>query len=374
MSNRSSCLIIAGEKSGEDIALSFMQELQLAKPEYKFFGVGGDSLQNLGVDILYHWRDFSSMGFSEVIKKLPFYYQARKNILNEVKKRNTKKAILIDFQDFNLRLSVKLKKMGVDVYYVVAPQAWAWRENRAQTLSQNIKTLFSILPFEKAWFGARGVKNIISLPHPLRFELEPYKDKILNRSVEAWNLNRICLLPGSRRAEIEIQLPVFVESIIKLKKIKPNIFVTLVKAKEVNSPYFEIYKDHFDEIVETDSLVKTLLHSDLALATSGTVTLSCGITATPTIVCYKTNLINEFVFNQFIKYKGHISLTNLIMKELIFPELKQDNVNSTNIVEIVNHWSKNPNIVKLKMNRLKTLLVLLEGDMKTPLEHLKSEF
>lgn len=57
------------------------------------------------MEILYHLKDFSSMGFSEVIQKIPFYFKAMKRLENEVLKRGTKTAIFVDFQDFNLRLA-----------------------------------------------------------------------------------------------------------------------------------------------------------------------------------------------------------------------------------------------------------------------------
>ena len=70
------CLIIAGEKSGEDHALSFFSDLQFQLPNVSFWGVGGDELKKNGVELVYHLNDFSSWGFSEVIFKIPFYIKA----------------------------------------------------------------------------------------------------------------------------------------------------------------------------------------------------------------------------------------------------------------------------------------------------------
>jgi lipid-A-disaccharide synthase len=110
-----SCLIIAGEKSGEEHAMSFLPELVKLCPDVKFYGVGGEDLKKEGMELLYHLKDFSSMGFSEVIQKVPFYFKALKNLENEVVRRGTKTAIVVDFQDFNMRLAEKLKKIGVSV-------------------------------------------------------------------------------------------------------------------------------------------------------------------------------------------------------------------------------------------------------------------
>ena len=151
-----SCLLIAGEKSGEEHAMSFFPELKSLVPEAEFYGVGGDELKSHGMDLLYHLKDFSSMGFSEVIGKIPFYFNALSHIEKEVIRRHTKVAILVDFQGFNMRLAKRLSKRGVKVLYYVAPQAWAWKSHRAQALSETVHTLFTILPFEKNGFRIGG--------------------------------------------------------------------------------------------------------------------------------------------------------------------------------------------------------------------------
>ena len=114
MSSKESCLIIAGEKSGEDHAMTFLPKLMELQKECSFYGVGGSRLKNKGVELLYHLKDFSGIGLSEILGKIPFYYKALDHIVSEVKKRNTKTAILIDFQGFNLKLAKKLKKMDFE--------------------------------------------------------------------------------------------------------------------------------------------------------------------------------------------------------------------------------------------------------------------
>jgi lipid-A-disaccharide synthase len=175
MKSNSSCLIIAGERSGEDHALSFFAELKQLCPDTSFYGVGGKRLQENGVELIYDLKDFSGIGISEVLSKIPFYYKALGNILDEVDKRKTKTAILIDFQGFNLKLAKKLKKRGVNVLYYVAPQAWVWKEYRVKILEKCVHTLFTIIPFEKKWFTERGVTRVKGVEHPL---VRTYKNEL----------------------------------------------------------------------------------------------------------------------------------------------------------------------------------------------------
>ena len=127
----------------------FFKELKDSLPNVHFFGVGGDELKSLSMELIFHLNDFSSWGASEVLTKLPFYFKAADKLLSEIEMRQCKVAILIDFQDFNFRLAKKLKKRGVDVLYYVAPQAWAWRSGRGRVLGQIVHTLFTIIPLIK---------------------------------------------------------------------------------------------------------------------------------------------------------------------------------------------------------------------------------
>ena len=49
MMDRSNCLIIAGEKSGEEHCLSFFEELKNLSPKTSFWGVGGEELKEKGL-------------------------------------------------------------------------------------------------------------------------------------------------------------------------------------------------------------------------------------------------------------------------------------------------------------------------------------
>ncbi len=358
----SSCLILAGEKSGEEHAMTFFPDLKKLCPSTSFWGVGGDELKNLDCDLIYHFKEFSSMGFSEVVGKIPFYYQAMKRIESEIKLRNTKVAILIDFQDFNLRLAGKLSKNGVKVLYYVAPQAWAWKPGRARKIAEYVHTLFTILPFEKEWFNHRGVGQVISVPHPL---IERFKDDLQNikeKKFGAWEKKlKILLLPGSRSFEVKELLPIFIQTITELKK-KFTVEVHLVKVQHLNQKYYDPFLSEIDVLYDSDQLSLAMKTCHFSFAASGTVTLATGIYEIPTIVCYKASLLNEFIFKNFINYQGPISLTNIVSSQNVFPELIQDEVSSNKILRTLNIWMENQDHYNRMINNLSKIKYLLKGD------------
>ncbi len=310
-------LLVAGEKSGEEHLLSFFSELKKKLTNFKFWGVGGADLKKNDVELIYDLSDFSSMGITEVIKKVPFYLKALNNLEKMAVHRKTEAAILVDFQDFNMRLAKRLTKVGVKVFYYVAPQAWIWRPNRVKNLIKNTNHLFCILPFEKNWFHSRGVKSISSVPHPVwnKFNHEKLVLKIKEEK------NEILLLPGSRNSEVSAILPTFIKS---LEGLPPQFKVSIVKTPSVSQEIYQKFEKEISKVYKSTELYEALGKAKIALAASGTVTLSSVLMRVPTIVGYKFSHGNELFFRVFVNYKGHVSLANLIAGEEIFPEYLQD--------------------------------------------------
>ncbi len=60
--------------------------------------------------------------------------------------------VLVDYPGFNLRIADWAKKQGFKVVYYIAPQVWAWKENRVKKMRVCIDKMFCILPFEKDYF------------------------------------------------------------------------------------------------------------------------------------------------------------------------------------------------------------------------------
>ncbi len=342
--------------------MSFFPELKSLVPDTEFYGVGGDELKNNGMELLYHLKDFSSMGFSEVIGKIPFYFKALSHLEKEVIKRGTKVAILVDFQGFNMRLAKRLSKLGVKVLYYVAPQAWAWKAHRSQVLSETVHTLFTILPFEKKWFLDRGVKQVRSIPHPLMLT---YKDQLIDLPAKpygSWNKKiKLLLLPGSRKFETHALLPIFIETVKKLKAFYP-IEVHLVKVSHIENDIYEYYKSDIDVWYESSELTDAMKACHFSLAASGTVTLSTGLFELPTVVCYQASMLNVFIFYNFIKYKGPISLTNIIHGEMVFPEFVEDHVHAQQLTRVLRTWLDNETAYNDLKNKLKNTKKLLSGE------------
>ncbi|AYF43461.1 lipid-A-disaccharide synthase [Halobacteriovorax sp. BALOs_7] len=357
-----SCLIIAGEKSGEEHAMTFLPSLKEGASDIHFYGVGGSQMKESGVELLYELKDFSTWGVTEAIRKVPFYYKAYRHLIDEVKKRDTKVAILIDFQTFNLKLAMKLEKLGVKVLYYVAPQAWVWKEWRTKYLQQSVDTLFCILPFEKKWFMDRGVSKAITIEHPLLKKTKPLLKDFTRRSVDFKNEEfNLLLLPGSRRFEIEFMLPEFIKAVRSLKE-KYNFNLTIVKASSVDNELFSRFEGEFDKIYRDDQLDEALKEADFSFATSGTVNLSLALYGVPSVISYDLNLLNTFIAENIVKYKGFVSIPNLILGHDVYPELLGDAFGHYNLERKAKELFENKERYEFVINELKKVKELTEGE------------
>lgn len=303
------------------------------------------------------------MGFSEVIGKIPFYFKALKRLENEVIKRGTKTAILIDFQDFNMRLAKRLSKRGVKILYYVAPQAWVWKPKRAEVLSRTVHTLFAILPFEKKWFKDRGVSQVRSIPHPLMLTYKEEFKTIPTKPFGIWKKDKLKLLilPGSRKFEIQFLLPVFIKTTQILKKFYP-LEVHLVKVPHIPEHFYSYYKNDIDVWYDSTDLIKAMNTCHVCLAASGTVTVSTGLFELPTVVAYRGSLLNEFIYNEFVQYTGPISITNMIHGKNVFPEFIQNQVDADKFARVIRSWIDNETVYNELKSSLRETKNLLSGE------------
>ena len=152
----------------------------------------------------------------------------------------------------------------------------------------------------------------------------------------------LVLLPGSRQQEIDRHWPVFLNAVESIKKIIPDLQVMVGKASNVT---INSIPDYFR--IETNAR-KAMIAGTAALVSSGTATLECAVEDTPMIVCYKLSSIS-WIMAKYLTHIKYASMVNLIANKKIVPELLQDDMTSTNIVEAVLPLLDSKNIKRKKM-------------------------
>ena len=150
-------LISAGEASGDRYAAMLVERLRRCWPDADFFGCAGPQMQRAGVRPVVEASSLAVVGLVEVLTHIPRIYREFRKLVRAAEDTRPDLAILTDSPDFHLRLAARLKRLGIPVIYLVAPQVWAWREGRVRTMRRVLDHLLCIFPFEEDYFRRHGV-------------------------------------------------------------------------------------------------------------------------------------------------------------------------------------------------------------------------
>ncbi len=336
--------IVSGEASGDLHGSNLVKELLTNSPDLEIFAWGGDKMAAAGAKILKHYRDLAFMGFYEVIRNFPTIIRNFGVIKKQILDVNPKVVVLMDYPGFNLRLLSWLKQNDFIVIYYIAPQAWAWKENRVKKMAKYIDELLVILPFEEEFFRTRGVKTEF-VGHPL------LQSKLESQSLK--ESRQIALLPGSRKQEVEHILPLMLSVQSEISDYK---FVIAAMSHIGESFYKRIIGDK-KAVLIFDNSDEVIGNSEFALVSSGTATLQTALAEVPQIVCYKSGWLNYELGKRLIKVP-FISLVNLIFGKEIVRELIQDNLNTASLITEIKKLQdlNNRKVLKENYQSLRKLL------------------
>lgn len=319
--------IIAGEASGDLHGSNLIQSLKAKDSKAVIQCWGGDLMQAAGGILVKHYRTLAFMGLVEVLFNLRTILNNIRFCKKDISSFKPDVLILIDYPGFNLRIAHWAKQKGYKVIYFIAPQVWAWKENRVPTMRKSIDRLLCILPFEKKYFKERWDWEVDYIGHPLMQVLE---DKVnLPHPLPLIQENKlIALLPGSRKQEIEKKLPVM----LSIVNAFPAYHFGIAQAPGLEDDWFNSLVPGNQRIhIVKDNTYALLNHSEAALVTSGTATLETALLGVPEVVCYKGNPITLLLAKRFIKIK-FIALVNLIMDKEVVKELIQEQLTTTNLI------------------------------------------
>jgi lipid-A-disaccharide synthase len=315
--------IIAGEASGDLHGSNLVKYLRQLSATSSIRCWGGDLMQAEGAELVKHYRDLAFMGFAEVIKNLPTILQNISFCKSDIEAYQPDAIILIDYPGFNLRIAAWAKKKGYKVIYYIAPQVWAWKENRVRAMKQNIDLMLTILPFEKEFFKTRWNWSVTYVGHPLAHLIETYK---ANHPADK-SKKIIALLPGSRKQEIKLKLPIMLQT----SRAFPQFQFVVALAPGQEDSFYTPFLNSYKNIQTTRNTYELLNNASAALVTSGTATLETALFGVPEVVCYKGSNLSYQIAKRLIRIK-FISLANLIMDKPIVRELIQQELTTNNLV------------------------------------------
>src|SRR5258708_36378332 len=216
----------AGEASGDLYAASVATALRARVPDVEFFGCAGPRMQAAGVRPIIDSRSIAVVGLVEVIGHIPRIYGLFRKLIRAIPLERPDIAVLTDAPDFNLRVAKKLRGYGVPIVYLIAAQAWAWREGRVRVLRRTVKRLLCIFPFEQAFFEKHGVPTTY-IGHPLAYLAKRTQSRAEFCAKHGLPEDRpiVTLLPGSRHGEVARHMPALLDAVQRIGKRHAVTFV-----------------------------------------------------------------------------------------------------------------------------------------------------
>lgn len=323
--------LIAGEASGDLHGANLMKALLKEDPEAEFRFWGGDLMENVGGQLVKHYRDLAFMGFIEVLMNILTILKNIKLCKQDITAYQPDVIIFIDYPGFNLRIASWAKAQGYKTHYYISPQIWAWKEGRIKNIKQSIDAMYVILPFEKQFYEDKHNFTVDFVGHPLIDAIADHKQIFPETFRQKNNLDDrpiIAVLPGSRKQEISKMLNIMLSIVDDFDSYQFVIAGAPSQDRAFYRPYITTKNVH----LVMNQTYDLLSLSNAAIVTSGTATLETALFKVPEIVCYKGNAISYEIAKRVINLE-YISLVNLIMDKHVVKELIQNDLNPRTLKE-----------------------------------------
>ena len=325
--------VIAGEASGDLHGSNLLKSLLKEKPEVSFRFWGGDRMAKVAGAPRKHIQELAFMGFIEVLMNLGTILKNIKFCKKDILDFQPDALILIDYPGFNLRIAKWAKEHNIQVLYYISPQIWAWKQNRGHLIREVVDELYCILPFEKEFYKKFNV-DAHFVGHPLIDAIAQFRANTFNKP-QFLTDNQLdqrpimALLPGSRKQEIGIKLPLMLEA---AQKYMGSHQIVIAGAPNQSESYYRSLCGQIPVKIVFGLTYDLLSTASVALVTSGTATLETALFGVPQVVCYKGSPISYHIAKRLIKVP-YISLVNLILNRELVTELIQHECNPMRMQE-----------------------------------------
>ena len=318
-------LIVTGEASGDLHGAHLAKAIAAQDPSAQLVGIGGPGMRAAGVTMIPGVPQLDLVGLVG-LSAVRAIIQRVLAVRRVLKAEPWDLVVFIDNPGLNMRLARMAKAAGRRVLYYIAPQIWAWRPGRMKWIQERVDHVVVILPFEPDLYRRAGVRCTF-VGHPLLDSVAPaYDRKALRRQFNLEDSAQVIgLFPGSRVAEVNMLLPVLLQTAAELVKRDPKTQFILAQASSIGDTLLHdlLRESHVPVLVVKDQASEAMAVSDLLLVASGTATLQAAVVGTPMILLYKTTLATYWVARMWIRVKW-IGLVNLVAGRTVVPELIQD--------------------------------------------------
>ncbi len=332
--SKNKLMIIAGEESGDLVGAALIKEMKKMNPGITIYGIGGDRMKAEGMNLIYNINQMAFLGFTEVVKHIPFIKKVQKKLISVSMEEEIKTAVLIDYPGFNLNVATRFKKIGMKLIYYVSPQLWAWGLGRMKKIKRLIDKMIVVFPFEEDLYKKNQI-DVEFVGHPLIERINDHKflsrEELDNKFELDAAKDILLLMPGSRIHEVAKIFPSMIEAAKNLAKEFNLQVITACSSNIDENIFYELSASRDFKIVKgfTYDLMK---YAKFGIIKSGTSTLEAGYFALPMIIVYKTSFLTYRIMKNLIRV-NKIGMANILLDKNVVPELIQQDASERKIFE-----------------------------------------
>jgi lipid-A-disaccharide synthase len=316
--------IVAGEASGDLQASLLSRAMRAVRPGLAIAGVGGDRMRGAGVDVELDSvsAEWASMGPISAYMKIPWLLTVMLRLAERIRARAPRLLICVDFGAFNLRMLEWLRFTGYRgaALYYFPPGAWLDNAEQARKVARVADVL---TPFarQRDFYASLGLQAVF-VGHPLVEAIEPRPARPRREQP------RIAVLPGSRRDEVAVMLPVLAQAADRASAYLGAHFTIVAasgaRARQIATLWALSGGPAGAKIVHSDA-TDAMRDADLAWTASGTAVLEGALCGVPQVAFYKLTDALYRIAQRRVPHivRGPITLPNLVAGRSIVPELLQ---------------------------------------------------
>lgn len=322
--------IIAGEPSGDAQGAKLVEELLKQRPSMKIGAVAGPKMRSHQIESFFPMENLQVMGFIDVFLALPKILRQFFSIRSKILELRPKAVLFIDYPGFNLRMQRSLRKKGFagKLIQFVCPSVWAWGKKRIPMMTKHLDLLFTLFPFEAACFKDTKLP-VQFVGHPLAASIASFKPNDGFRKKYGFGEAEkiLAIFPGSRKKEIERNLPLQLRAAKKLLSLDPKIHIGISIAHPVFESEIRTLIRTFDDpppvsLIPPEEGYDLMKAAWLAVATSGTVTLELALHGTPTVVNFAIRPLDCFIAQKIFRIDlPFYCIVNILLSKSVLPEL-----------------------------------------------------
>jgi lipid-A-disaccharide synthase len=321
-------LISTGEASGDAVGAYLLEEMRKLGFQGKAYAVGSVRLRNAGAEIIADSSTWGALGVYQAVKKAPRLISGGLGVFKWIKRNKPDLVIAIDFGFMNVRACKVAKKAGLKTFYFLPPGSWR-KDRTGDDLPQIADKIATQFPWSEKLLKEKGA-DVEWVGHPVT--------QMVGETAEGERTS-LAILPGSRRHEIELNLPVMARACDLLKSEMAGIEVNVACAPTADASWVSsLWARHCSLPVKvtTDGALDALKRARAAIVCSGTATLEAAICKTPLVVVYVLDKL-MVAEAKLVRLKFEfIAQPSILLGRLVAPELFYVNATPERIAEELN--------------------------------------